>query len=70
VFGAGPSESIEVSVSKTQLMFTRKGETQRPIHFLGDNTFYPTGALSVRIRIEGATLTVHDGESVVTAKKR
>jgi len=70
VFGTGASESIEVSISKTQLMFTRKGETQRPIHYLGDNTFYPSGALAVRIRIEGATLTVHDGESVVTAKKR
>ncbi len=69
-FGAGVNDSIEVGLSKTQLMFTRKGETQRPIHYVGDNTFYPAGALAVRIRIEGAMLTVHDGDSVVTAKKR
>lgn len=69
-YGNGANESIEISLAKTQLMLTRKGETPRAIHYLGDNTFYPAGAPAVRIGIEGAVLTIHDGDSVVTAKRR
>lgn len=69
-YGKGPNETIEISLAKTQLLLTRKDTVQVRIHYTGDNTFYPAGALAVRIRIEGATLTIHDGDSVVTAKRR
>lgn len=69
-YGKGVNETIEISLAKTQLMLTRKDAVQVRIHYVGDHTFYPAGALAVRIRIEGGTLTIHDGDSVVTAKRR
>ncbi len=68
-FGPGATDKIEITVPKNQLTFTRMGSgSARPIHYLGEGEFYPAGARAVRIRVDGKTLTVHDGELIITAK--
>ena len=68
-FGPGANDRLEITLPKNQLTFNRVGiGTARPIHYLGEGDFYPAGARAVRIRVDGKTLTVHDGELVITAK--
>ena len=69
VFGDGPADRIEVTVSGGQLLFTRTGTMGRPLYHLGDRVFYPAGASAVRIRFAGAVLTVHDPGAVLTARR-
>jgi hypothetical protein len=69
-YGRSANEAFEISAGKTGLMLSRKDVVNVRIHYLGENTFYPAGALAVRIRVAGGTLTILDGDSVVTAKKR
>jgi hypothetical protein len=68
-FGDGPADRIEVTFSKGTLIFTRHGSVGRPLYHTGDRVFYPAGASSVRIRFVGPTLTVHDPDLVLTAKR-
>ncbi len=57
-----------------QLNWTRKGTMPRPLFHLGDHTFYPAGAPSVRIRFTqdaaGAVMTVTDADLMFTARKK
>lgn len=69
VFGDGPAQRIEVTVSGTQLLFTRTGMMGRPLYHLGGRIFYPAGAAAVRIRFAGPVLTVHDPGLVLTARR-
>jgi hypothetical protein len=73
VFGSGASDHIEIIVNKGSLLFTRTGTTSRGLVYLGEGAFHPAGAAAVRVRFakDGAetTLTVHDPEVVLTAKR-
>jgi hypothetical protein len=72
-FGAGARDTVEISLNKTQLMFTRPGAMGRGLVHVGERTFYPAGAPAVRIGFamekSAATLTVHDPEPVLIAKR-
>lgn len=71
VFGDGADDRIAITQKGKQLSFQRQGTTARPIHYVGDHSFRPAGASSVRIRFgEDATLTIRDGELVVKASRR
>jgi len=69
VFGDGPSDRVEVTFNKGMLLFTRHGTVGRPLYHTGDRAFYPAGASSVRIRFVESTLTVHDPNLVLAAKR-
>ncbi|HEY3739173.1 MAG TPA: hypothetical protein VGL53_04975 [Bryobacteraceae bacterium] len=72
-FGTAPRNTIEITLAKTQLMFTRPGSMARGLVHLGNHTFHPAGAPAVRIgfAIEKsvATLTVHDPDPILIAKR-
>jgi hypothetical protein len=82
VFGMGGNQQIEVTVDKragamamySPLTWTRKGGAGRPLVNLGDGSFYPAGAPSVRIHFaeekDAVVMTVHDPELVLTAKRK
>lgn len=75
VFGRGASDTIDITVDRGQLMIKRTGMLfGRPLNHVGDRTFFPAGAAAVKIRFAASggttTLTVQDGEIVVTATKR
>jgi len=80
IFGLGPNQQIDVTMEhnpflKTdQLTWTRKGTMGRPLYHLGDRTFYPAGASSVRIRFAandaGMVMTVSDPDPVLTVRRR
>ena len=73
-FGPGENDRIEVAVDHGMLTWTRKGTMGRPLHHLGDRTFYPAGASAVRIRFneENGTMvmTVSDPQPVLTAQRK
>jgi len=56
------------------LTWTRKGTMGRPLVHLGERSFYPAGAPSVRIRFnedrDGVLMTVNDPELVLTARRK
>jgi hypothetical protein len=72
-FGAGPRDTVEITMGKTQLTFTRPGSAGRPLTHVGDRMFHPAGAAAVRIGFvlekSGATLTVHDPNPILVAKR-
>jgi len=86
VFGSGATEQVDLNADlkmyvnnkmythPPQLNWTRKGTMTRPLFHLGDRTFYPAGAPSVRIRFteqDGTVLmTVSDAELVLTARRK
>src|SRR5262245_20926577 len=75
VFGRGAANRIDITVDKGNLMFQRTGMPfGRGLLHLGNKTFHPAGAAAVRITFAGSgptsTLTVTDGEIVVTATRR
>jgi hypothetical protein len=74
VFGAGPSDRIVIETVKGNLAFTRMNTSRRGLLQRGPREFSPVGAPSVRIRFAGdagraATLTVHDPDVVLTARR-
>jgi len=74
VYGSGPTERIEITVDRNQLYFTRKGTMARGLLHLGNRLFHPAGAAAVRVAFAGAdrgemTLTVHDADLIVTARR-
>ncbi len=73
VFGPGPRDSVGIAVARGQLMFTRKGTSAHGLVHVGGLSFFPTGASAVRVRFtldkSLATLTVHDPDPVLIAKK-
>jgi len=74
VFGSGANDRIEITFDKGALMFLRKGASARGLTHVGDRAFHPSGAAAVRIRFatagpRGMTLTVHDPDLLVTARR-
>ncbi len=75
VFGIAASQQVDVTVSPAAgVQWARKGMVGRGLFHLGSRTFHPMGAEAVRIRFAeengGVTMTVHDPDVVLTAKKR
>jgi hypothetical protein len=66
-------DRIAIVEKAGRLSFLRKGATERNLVFVGDRAFHPVGASAVRIRFAGSgadtTLTVHDPDVVVTARR-
>ncbi|HZO55059.1 MAG TPA: hypothetical protein VFB63_20290 [Bryobacteraceae bacterium] len=69
-YGRGANERIAISKKGKQLMFTRSGGEQRPIHHVGGRAFRPAGASGVRVKFEEAALTVRDGDLTLQATRR
>ena len=85
VLGAGDTHQVDVNADTKmyagkmytyppQLNWTRKGTMTRPLFHLGDRTFYPAGAPSVRIRFTedagSVLMTVTDAELLLTARRK
>ena len=75
VFGRGAADRIEISLDKGNLMFQRTGMPfGRGLTHLGNKTFHPAGAAAVKVAFAtsggATTLTVTDGDIVVTATRR
>lgn len=71
-FGPGARDLLEVAVGRFGLTLARAEGTPRGLTHLGDHTFHPAGARSVRVRFEvvgeaAVALTVHDPELLVRA---
>ena len=74
VYGLTPANRVEITASdKNQISFGRPGRFPRGLTHLGSYEFVPMGAEHVRVRFADAagamTLTVHDPDVVLTAKK-
>src|ERR1700676_78645 len=82
VFGFGASQQIDLTAERREsvssmyspLTWTRKGMMGRPLVHLGDRSFYPAGAPSVRIRFAeedvSVVMTIYDPEVVLVAHRR
>jgi hypothetical protein len=75
VFGGRDADRIDITVEKGTLMFLRPGMPfGRGLYHVGERAFFPMGAAAVRIRFApsdgGMTLTVHDPDVVLTARRR
>jgi hypothetical protein len=75
VFGRGAADRFEISLDRGSLMILRSGMPfARGLLHLGNRTFHPAGAAAVKVAfatVGGATtLTVTDGDIVVTATRR
>ena len=76
VYGKGPTAVIHVERTRGGVLgLRREGAIIRRLTFVGDHSFYPSGAPIVRIHFDVAdgrarTLTVHDHEPVLTAIRR
>ena len=73
-FGDGPHDNFVVELNRKLLMIKR-GEAQgRALKPIGDGTFHPAGAPDVIIRFTGGdedrTLTIHDADLVIAARRR
>jgi len=73
-YGVTPGMRVEIAGNdRNQLSFSRPGRFPRGMTHLGDLTFVPVGGEHVRVRFAEAagtvTLTVHDPDVVLTAKK-
>jgi hypothetical protein len=72
-FGVTPADRIEITAAGRALQFGRPGRYARGLFHLGGLVFCPMGAERVRIQFveSGATttLTVHDPDVVLTARK-
>lgn len=86
VFGIGVTQQVDLTADLKmyannkmythlpQLNWTRKGTMTRPLFHLGDRTFYPAGAPSVRIRFtdsaDGLLMTLNDGGLILSALRK
>src|SRR5258708_2363098 len=74
VFRPVVNQQIEIPADKGLLTWTRKGTTGRGLVHLGDRTFHPMGAASVRIRFaedpDGMVMTINDPDLVLTARRK
>ena len=72
-FGASPADRLEVAVERNVLQISRPGHAARGLAHLGSFEFYPAGAENVRLRFTetggGITLTIHDPDVVLSARK-
>jgi hypothetical protein len=69
----GPSDRLEISISRDVLQIARSGHVARGLMHLGGLEFCPVGAENVRVRFArastGVTLTIHDPDVVLTAAR-
>ena len=86
IFGQGLSQQVVVDADlknyagskmylhAPQLNWTRKGTMTRPLFHLGDHSFYPAGAPSVRIRFtqnpSGQLMTITDADLQLIARRQ
>jgi hypothetical protein len=82
LFGIGASQQIDVTPERREsvstmyspVTWTRKGMMGRPLVHLGDRSFYPAGAPSVRIRFteegESMVMTIYDPGVVLIAQRK
>lgn len=86
VFGVSVTQQVDLTADSQmyannkmytyapQLNWTRKGTMTRPLFHLGNRTFYPAGAPSVRICFtegsDGMLMNVDDGELVLSAVRK
>jgi hypothetical protein len=78
VYGFGPRDidRVEVTIDKGGARFQRVGTMQRALVYLGDNSFHPAGAPTVRIRFtlaenaDATELLVFDPDLVLRAPRR
>jgi hypothetical protein len=73
-FGAGNADAFEVAVGRFGIALARSGGTARGLVFLGDDTFHPVGAPSVRVRFDmqagaAAALAIWAPDLVVRAQR-
>jgi hypothetical protein len=72
-FGAAAEERLEVTISRETLQIGRPGRVARGLIHLGSFEFCPVGAENVKVRFSessaGLTLTVHDPDVVVSARR-
>jgi hypothetical protein len=73
-FGAAETDVLEISVNKDRLEILRPGNTPLRMHHLGEHSFYPAGAVAVRLRFEvqsgrAESLAVVDHDLLVTARR-
>jgi hypothetical protein len=72
-YGERDDERLDVTVVRENLTVARPGASWRGLRHLGDLEFFPVGAEAVRLRFRdssaGLTLTVVDGDAVVTATR-
>ena len=73
-FGISMNQVIDITMERDKLTWTRKGAMGRPLVYLGDRSFYPVGAPSVRIQFAGdeksMAMTVSDPEPVLVALRK
>lgn len=70
VFGTGEDEVLDVEVRRGSLSIGRPGFSRRNLFHLGEDSFYPAGAPSVRIRLDAAgSLQLEAGGEVLRAKR-
>jgi hypothetical protein len=72
-FGPGPRDVLVVDVVTDRLGMTRVGAGRLLLHRVGSTAewvFFPSGAESVRIQFDDATLTVTDGDGSLIATKK
>ena len=72
-FGSGPTDKLEVKVTRGNLTVSRLKSAPRNLFHLGSYVFYPAGADAVRIRFtviggKAKSLAVHDPGLLVTAE--
>lgn len=75
VFAAGAADRFDITLDKGALMLQRQGMPfARGLLHLGSRECHPAGAAAVRVKFAnasgGATLTITDGDIVVTAARR
>lgn len=72
-FGAAADERLEVTIVREALQIGRPGRPARGLIHLGSLEFCPVGAENVKIRFSestaGVTLTVHDPDVVLSARR-
>lgn len=69
---AGAEGTFDVTVEKGRAMFVRAGEASRPLHYMGENEFFPAGAPTTRLKfaLEGeraASVTITGAAALVEA---
>jgi len=74
-FGPDGIRKLEIVEGRFGMMIVTTGKFGPILRYLGDDSFYPAGAESVRVHFaveegQAQRLTVHDGSLVVTAGRR
>lgn len=73
VFGSRENDRIDITEKNGVLIFARRGASPRNLVHMGERAFHPVGAREARARFsgegDGLTLTVHDPDLILTARR-